>query len=109
MATRIPITIGDIVHSYNRGTRKLDIAHDDLDQEYFLKALFYLNDSHSIPNIFRVLNEEYPDLLKRFEWPPGWEERDPLVRVHAYALMPNHFHLVLKETRENGISLFIQK
>ncbi len=109
MATRKSIVIGDIVHTYNRGTRKLDIVHDELDKEYFLKALFYLNDSHSIPNIFRVLKEEYPDLMNRFEWPKDWKERDPLVRIHAYVLMPNHFHLVLEEIREGGVSLFMQK
>ena len=109
MATRQAITVGDIVHTYNRGTRKLAIVHDELDRDYFLKALFYLNDSRSIPGIFRALREEYPDLLARYEWPIGWKERDPLVRVHAYILMPNHFHLVLEEIRENGIPLFMQK
>lgn len=109
MATRNPINIGDIVHAYNRGTRKLDIFHDDLDREYFLKALFYLNDSHSISNIFVVLKEKYPESLEQCEWPSDWGERDPLVVVHAYIAMPNHFHLVLEEIRENGISLFMQK
>jgi putative transposase len=34
---------------------------------------------------------------------------DPLVVVIAYCLMPNHFHLVLYEKVENGISTFMQK
>lgn len=109
MALRPPITVGDIVHTYNRGTRKLDIVHDTLDKEYFLQALFYLNDSHSIPNIFDQLREQYPDLLARFIWPSNWETRDPLVTIHAYILKPNHFHLVLEEIREGGVSLFMQK
>lgn len=109
MANRPSITVGDVVHTYNRGTRKLDIVHDELDREYFLQALFYFNDSHSIPNIFTELREMHPNLLARFLWPPGWEARDPLVTVHAYILMPNHFHLVLEEIHENGISLFMQK
>lgn len=109
MAERPPITIGDIVHTYNRGTRKLDIVHDVLDKEYFLQALFYLNDSHSIPNIFEQLRDQYPDMLARFMWPSGWETRDPLVTVHAYILKSNHFHLVLEDIREGGVSLFMQK
>ncbi len=109
MAERPVITVGDIIHTYNRGTRKLDIVHDHLDREYFLQTLFYLNDSHSVPNIFEQLRKKYPDLLARFIWPSDWEARDPLVSVHAYMLMPNHFHLVLEEIREGGISLFMQK
>jgi putative transposase len=109
MPNRTPITTGDIIHAYNRGTRKLDIFHDEPDMEYFLQALFYFNDSHSIPNIFEELREKYPDFLKRFLWPPDWAKRDPLVLIHAYVAMPNHFHLVLEEICENGISLFMQK
>lgn len=109
MANRNPITIGDVIHAYNRGTRKLDIFHDELDKEYFLQALFYFNDSHSIPNIFEELRRRYTNLLESFLWPSDWERRDPLVHIHAYVAIPNHFHLVLEEIRKNGISLFMQK
>lgn len=34
---------------------------------------------------------------------------DPLVEIAAYVLMPNHFHLVMKETVDGGIALFMQK
>ncbi len=33
----------------------------------------------------------------------------PLVAIGAYCLMPNHFHLLLQEITENGISRFMQK
>lgn len=106
---RPPIEVGNFVHSYNRGTRKMDIFHDTLDREYFLYALFYLNDFHSIPNIFRELREHYAGLLPQFLWPADWTPRDPLVRIHAFIAMPNHYHLVLEEVREGGVSLFMQK
>lgn len=106
---RPPIEVGNFVHGYNRGTRKMDIFHDSLDMEYFLYALFYLNDSHSIPNIFRELRENYAGLLARFLWPADWAPRDPLVRIHAFIAMPNHYHIVLEEIREGGVPLFMQK
>jgi putative transposase len=34
---------------------------------------------------------------------------EPLVDILAYALMPNHFHLVAKERSEGGISRFMLK
>lgn len=34
---------------------------------------------------------------------------DPIADVGAWALMPNHFHLLLKEKKENGISQYIHK
>lgn len=37
------------------------------------------------------------------------EKRNPLVRILADCLMPNHFHLLLEEIREGGISRFMHK
>lgn len=34
---------------------------------------------------------------------------DPLVQIIAWCLMPTHFHLVLKQLRENGISDYLRK
>lgn len=33
----------------------------------------------------------------------------PLVRVHTYCLMPNHYHLILEQLVDGGISKFLQK
>lgn len=33
----------------------------------------------------------------------------PLVEIVAYCLMPNHFHLLLREVEEGGVSKFMQK
>lgn len=32
-----------------------------------------------------------------------------LVNIHAYSLMPNHFHIVLRQKAEHGISIFMRK
>ena len=37
------------------------------------------------------------------------ERKEPLVGIGAFCLMPNHFHLLLKEIRHGGISLFMRK
>ena len=34
---------------------------------------------------------------------------EPLVSISAYCLMPNHFHLLIREIRDGGISKFMQK
>jgi putative transposase len=37
------------------------------------------------------------------------DERDPLVEVLAFCLIPNHIHLLVRQLKEGGISKFIQK
>ncbi len=40
-----------------------------------------------------------------------WElpTEEPLVEIVAYCLMPNHFHFLIKETEEGGMSTFMHK
>lgn len=104
-----PFFVGDFVHIFNRGNRKQEIVRDDRDKLYFLQVLYYLNDSHSIPNIFQKLNDEFKLNLSEFDWPKEFPERDPLVKIHAFILKENHFHLILEEIREGGISEFMRK
>lgn len=107
-------TIDSYVHVYNRGNRKTEIVRATADKWRFLQTLRFFNDSHSCLNILRSLSRLISDINQPrsvFEmgWPPNWPEKDPLVRILSYCLMPNHFHLLLKEIRKGGISKFMQK
>jgi len=115
-----PFTIGNYVHVYNRGNRKAEIVQSEQDEWRFMQALRFFNDSNSsqniLRNIFGVLPISDTNKLKRapesvFElgWPKNWPEKDPLVKILCYCLLPNHFHLLLKEIRKGGISKFMQK
>ncbi|MHB8913437.1 MAG: transposase [Minisyncoccota bacterium] len=44
-----------------------------------------------------------------FERPDDWPIREPLVRVLAWTLLSNHFHLLLQEIREGGTAKFMQR
>lgn len=105
-----PYTIEDFLHIYNRGVREMSIANDENDKWRFLKILRYLNNDISLPNPLREIEKliqsgECP----RFQWPKSWPPQKPLVKILAYCLMPNHFHLLLKEIIEGGISKFMKK
>lgn len=39
----------------------------------------------------------------------GKEHRELLVNIHAFCLMPNHYHLLLTERIDGGISKFMKK
>ena len=86
----------EIYHAYNRGSDKRAVVLDDEDRVRFLHDLFVFNDKNATPNyILASRKEERP--------------RAVLVRIHAFCLMNNHYHLLLSPARENGIPEFMKK
>jgi len=97
-------SVGSYLHVIKRGARGLDIVRDDSDKWRFLKSLYMLNETFLDHNWTRSTKGE-----SMFHRPGDWPERSPLVEVVAYTLLPNHFHLILRETKEGGVSQFMQK
>jgi len=91
-------------HVYNRGVEKRDIFLDDKDYFRFIHDLYEFNDKDPVLNLNFRFNSNYgvpTSIVKK--------KRKLLVEIFCFCLMPNHFHLILKQLAENGIPLFIQK
>jgi putative transposase len=104
------LEVGAYGHIYNRGNRKQQIVHDAKDRWHFLQVLYYLNNRALMQNPFRELRA----LLKlnfnnQFVWPERLGERIPLVKILAFKLMDNHFHLLLRQEIEDGVRIFMQR
>lgn len=103
-------TIGSYVHVYNRGNRKQPIVRSASDRWHFLQMLYYFNNEISVINPFKDLKNRLNSTFNyRLIWPKEWTSQKRLVKIIAFSLMENHFHLLLKEIREDGIALFMQK
>ena len=89
---------GEYYHVYNRGVEKRDIFLDDYDRDRFQALLYAANGSRRF--VYRELGE---NLYEKFD------RGGPLVAIGAYVLMPNHFHILVKEIREGGIAIFMHK
>ena len=92
------------MHVVKRGARGLEIVRDKHDKQRFVESLFYLNDSFIDENWKQNIR-----ILPRFVRPEHWPDYEPLVHVLAWTLMPNHFHLLLREIQEGGIGRFMQR
>ncbi|MEK7569136.1 MAG: transposase [Patescibacteria group bacterium] len=98
MNRKFDFSIGEFYHIYNRGTEKRRIFLDKSDYRRFEKLLYLCNSENGV--VFRDI-----PIGEAYEHDRG----DTIVDVGAYCLMPNHFHLLLHEKIEGGISLFMQK
>lgn len=96
--------VGSFVHVMKRGARGLPIARDDADRRRFVRLLYYMNDEGQFDYWDRATSRLGP-----FARPNSWPARRPLVKVLAWVLMPNHFHLFLKEIQDGGIAKFMQR
>lgn len=98
---------GTFAHIMSRGARKGVIVRDDADRWRFLKLLRYLNDDNVPRNWEREIG---PDHVRNgFTRPDSWRSQKPYVSIVAFCLMDNHFHLLLQEREENGISTFMHR
>lgn len=104
-----PFGVGDYLHVYNRGNRKQSIVKSTGDRDHFLQMLFYFNTESTPPNPFFDLRSKLRFNLNNFRWPDNWQPRKPIVKILAFALMENHFHLILQETTEGGVAKFMQR
>ncbi|KKQ87670.1 MAG: Transposase [Parcubacteria group bacterium GW2011_GWF2_38_8] len=98
MARNIQFAEGEYYHIYNRGVEKRRVFMDEKDHERFVRLLYSANSTESV----HLSNYQGSALL---EIPRG----ESLVDVGAWCLMPNHFHILLKEKRKGGLSKYLQK
>jgi putative transposase len=95
MQRREFFTIGEYYHIFNRGVEKRQIFKRNTDYTRLLRSLIFFNTENPIQ-----MRDE--DKVR-----PRPEER--LVDVVSYCLNQNHFHLILRENKENGIAMFMKK
>lgn len=97
---------GEFYHIVKRGTEEREIFLDDEDRFRFINSLLVFNDKMPSPWESRAFwSQRDPATLTKVRYKP----KIPLIEIHAFALMPNHFHLLVNQLRENGIALLMQK
>lgn len=97
----VPLVTGQFYHVYNRGSEKRDIFTKPRDYRRFQKTFYYYQFIGPKPSFSRYsksdLNLFRPDPSKR------------IIDIICYCLMPNHFHFLIRQMKEGGISNFISQ
>lgn len=107
MLRKTPLLSGETYHIYNRGAHKYATFTDESDYWRFSALLHLAN--HSGPVLLREILERKKH-RGRFSGEIFTEQTDKsLVDLLAYSLMPNHFHFVVRQKMDNGITKFMQK
>jgi len=99
---KVKFVNGEYYHIYNRGVDKRAVFIDEKDYQKFLRNLKDFNNKSYYEQRESVI-EEKKELSSFLE---GLEK---VVEIIVYSLAPNHFHLILKQLTDNGISNFMHK
>lgn len=100
MGNRTPFGVGEWYHCYSRGVDKRKTFLSQSDYRRFIQLLYVANTTESLSR--DALGSSHEKILKA-------DRGKSLVSIAAYALMPNHFHLLIQEVNEGGIAKFMQK
>ena len=99
MSTRnIDFSIGEYYHVYSRGVDKRPIFIDEDDHKRFVKLLYVAN-SDKVVHLSDHKGKDLADIVRG----------ECVCAIGAWCLMPNHFHLLIKELVDGGLIKFLSK
>ena len=105
MARTISFTPGEWYHCYSRGVDKRVLFMDTSEYERFQMQLYAANSIIPIQVSTVTKHDEGPTL----DMILAQARNERLVDLGAYALMPNHYHLLLRERIEGGVTSFMRR
>ncbi len=89
-----------IYHIYNRGVDKRTTFLDKRDYRRFIESIDYYR--MKTPPV-RFSLKDRPSLTTKTH------QDSPLVTLLSFCIMPNHFHLLVRQIEEKGVTNFISK
>ncbi len=101
------LATNEIYHIYNRGVEKRLIFLNKRDYTRFMDVTNYyrfVNCPIKFSYFKKLAVKERENILRKLE-----EESRRLVDILAFCLMPNHFHFLLRQLADKGISKFMAK
>ena len=96
---RASFAVGEYYHIFNRGVEKRNIFLDQRDFDRFLESMLVFNTTEPIGGIYAH------SFMKQVSQKPAKR----LIHIICYCLNPNHFHMILEEVADGGVSEFLRR
>jgi REP element-mobilizing transposase RayT len=94
----VPLITDEVYHVFNRGVDKRIVFTDKKDYLRFYQSLHLFNSKDPSVN-FDFAHTRYKNN----------SEFKKLVEIQAYSLLPNHFHLIIKQCIDGGIGEYMRR
>lgn len=98
--------VGEVYHVFNRAVARQPVFLGKRYYDRVIETIFFY--SFTKPRLRfshynRLPLEQRAKFLKELK-----DHGEKLISLKAYSLMPNHFHFLIKQTKEKGISTFMR-
>ncbi|RJP47400.1 MAG: hypothetical protein C4584_00555 [Armatimonadetes bacterium] len=97
------ITTNEIYHVYNRSIAKQEIFF----QPSELKKAFEIVNFYRFPQKIKLSEFKKLNYDLKKDYILSLNKTTPLIEIYSFSFMPNHFHFLLKQIQEKGITQFI--
>ena len=94
----VPFVNDEYYHVFNRGVAKMPIFNNAFDYKHFVSTFLYYQFDGPKPR-FSFFRKQ----------PTTLENNVKIVEIICYCLMPNHFHFLLRQKKDGGITEFVSK
>lgn len=95
---KVPLVTGEYYHIFNRGVAQMPIFNTSRHYSRFKKSMIYYQTEGPKPRF---------SLFSPFLHELNWHKK--IADIICYTFMPNHFHFLLKQVKDGGISEFLRK
>jgi len=102
MERKVKFAPKEYYHLYSRGVEKRKIFLDTKDHERFMALLYIMNQPDSFHFTNFLKNHKIGEIFNE-------PKEKNLVSILSYTLMPNHFHILVYENEDGGISKFMAR
>ena len=107
MSRKEPLANGETYHIYNRSIAEFQIFNHEDEYQRMKETLVYYIPSQTLICFARYRELQQRELLDiSRQTKPHPVTSQALVTLLAYCLMPTHFHLILRQEIDDGISIY---
>ncbi len=103
------LVVGEIYHIFNKSIAEFKIFNNTSEFLRMLNVIRYYQMEKPLirfSDFLRSSKVQLGDVNISF---PDRSNKEKLVEIIAYCLMPTHIHLILKQLKEDGISIFMNR
>lgn len=94
-----PLVNGEVYHIFNKSIAGFEIFNNQYEYSRIVEVLKFYLIANPPDKFSRARNLNFYQI----------DEAEKLVEIIAFCIMPTHFHLILKQLIENGISIYMNR